>query len=379
MIKNLLKTISCLFSFSILLAPALSFSQTKDTIGTKALLAKIPETIKFSGYVDAFYAYSSDSMGVNQFQKFPNVSPKNNQFGINIFQLSAQYTAEKVRATATIHYGDLPSGAWSTDYNIIQEANAGFRLTKKLWIDAGLFKTHIGTELLLPRDNITSSVAVVTYYEPWWQAGVRLTYTPSDKLLITLHILNGYNTFVENNKSKSYGLGVSYALGEKGNINYYNLIGDDSPDAAETKHLRFLNNVVFNYEFTKKFKTTIGVDYITQQHSSLSDTTQSAAAFSAILTLKYQLKPRFAIYARGETFSDKNGFLTGVITDAKNKQTGYVVNGATVGVEFKPAENAYLRFEARDLMMENNQKIFHTDGANTNSRIEAMVHLGVWF
>ena len=356
-----------------------SFAQQKDSSHVKEIENKLPESIKISGYIDTYYAYYSDSVGTNNYQKFPVISPKSNQFGLNVVQITAQYSSEKVRAIGTLHYGDLPSSAWSSAFNMIQEANAGIRLTKKIWLDAGFFKTHIGTEALLPKDNIASSLSMITFYEPWWQAGFKLSYTPSDKLLLCLHVLNGYNLFIDNNKSKSYGLSVVYILGEKGSIGYYNLIGEESPEGIASNHLRFLNNLVFNYQFTNKLKANIGVDYISQQNSVITDTTKTASIYSGIITLKYQIKPMFGIYARGETFSDKDGFLTGVITDEKGKKSGYISNGATLGLEYKPTDNSFIRIEGRDLMMDASQKIFRTDGKNINSRLEAMINLGISF
>ncbi|MGZ4060305.1 MAG: outer membrane beta-barrel protein [Bacteroidia bacterium] len=354
-----------------------SFSQQTDSIVSKKI-TEAPK-IKISGYVDAYYAYYTDSVGTNNYQKFPDISPKSNQFGLNIVQITAQYSSEKVRAVGTLHYGDIASSAWSPVFNMIQEANAGVRLTKKIWLDAGFFKTHIGTEVLLPKDNITSSLSIITLYEPWWQAGFKLSYTPNDKLLICLHVLNGYNTYIDNNKLKSFGLTLSYALGEKGSIGYYNLIGDESPDNRTSKHVRFLNNLVLNYQLTPKLKTIIGVDYITQQNSRITDTTKTASIYSGILILKYQLKPAFGIYARGETFSDRQGFLTGTIVDNAAKITGYVANGATLGIEYKPTESSFIRLEGRELVMDKDQQIFHWNKKNVNNRLEMMVNVGVAF
>ena len=372
------KKIIYLVSFIFIFCNFQSYSQQKDSV-TVSSVSSVLSGIKISGYVDAYYAYYTDSVGTGNYQKIPSVSPHSNQFGLNIVQITAQYSAEKVRAIATLHYGDLPTAAWSPAFNMIQEANAGVRLTKKVWLDAGFFKTHIGTEGLLPKDNISSSLSIITFYEPWWQAGFKLTYTPNNKLLVALHVLNGYNTFIENNKSKSLGLAVVYTLGEKGSLAYYDLVGEESPDGTPARHLRFLNNLVFNYQLTPKLKTVIGVDYITQQHSGISDTNKTSSVFSGIITLKYQLKSKFGIYARGETFSDRDGFLTGKIIDASNKGTGYILNGATVGVEYKPIDNAFIRLEGRDLIMDGKQKIFRSDGKNTNIRMEAMINVGVWF
>ncbi len=363
-----------LISINILLFTPRCFSQHADS----SLIASI-EKIKISGYVDAYYARYSDSVGTNNYQKFPDISPKSNVFGINSVQLTAQYTGEKIRAVTTFHYGDMPSSAWSPVFNLIQEANAGVRLTKKIWLDAGFFKTHIGTEALLPKDNIASSLAIITFYEPWWQAGLKVTYTPNSTWLVCLHVLNGYNTFVDNNKSKSYGLSLSRTLGDKGSLGYYNLIGDETPENIKGTHLRMLHNLVFNYQLTPKFKTILGVDYITQKHSKITDSTKTASVYSAILTLRYQLKPKFAVYARGETFSDKDGFLTGQFVDNVNKITGFIVSGVTAGLEYKPTDNSFIRLEGRELMMNSNQQIFRTNGANTNNRTEVMINLGIWF
>jgi hypothetical protein len=296
-----------------------------------------------------------------------------------VIQLTAQYSADKVRAIATLHYGDIPSSAWSPDFNMIQEANAGIRLSKKIWLDAGFFKTHIGTEALLPKDNITSSLAIITFYEPWWQSGIKLSYVPSDKLLLCFHVLNGYNTYIDNNKSKSFGITLTYTINEKGSLGYYNLLGNELPENISGKHMRFLNNIVFNYQFTPKLKANIGFDYITQQNSQILYSQKTASAYSGIITFKYQAKPLFGIYVRGETFSDENGFLTGYILDANKKITGYIVSGVTLGMEYKPKDNAFIRLEGRNLKMDDNQKIFLTDGKNTNSRLEILVNLGVSF
>ncbi|MEI8280669.1 MAG: outer membrane beta-barrel protein [Bacteroidota bacterium] len=360
-----------LSAISISLLVSNSYGQSKDSTSE----------FKISGYADAYYAHYSDSVGVNQFQKIAAVSPRSNEFGLNILQLTAQYTSPNIRAIGTLHYGDLPTSAWSPVYNYIQEANVGIRLKKNIWLDAGFFKTHIGTEALLPKDNIVSSLSVITVYEPWFQSGVKLSYVPNDKFTFCLHILNGYNTFVETNSKKSVGITLSYVINPKASIGYYNLIGDEMPDRTKGSHVRFLNNVVFNYQITSKLKTVIGVDYIGQQNSGITDNTKFASIYSAIAILQYQVNPKFYYYGRYEMYSDKDGFLSGVIAldTAQRNLTGYSCNGFTLGASYKPTENSYIKVEARDLIFDDKQNLFYTDGKRTNNRYEAMIHIGVWF
>jgi len=359
----------CCLGVSFFLFPVGSFSQNKDSTSS----------FKLSGYTDVYYAHYSDSVGINNYSKFAAISPRNDAFGLNVLQLTAQYSSSKLRATATMHYGDLPASAWSPQFNLIQEANIGFRLNKKMWIDAGLFKTHIGTESLLPKDNIASSLSIITVYEPWWQSGVKLSYAPNDKLFLCFHILNGYNTFVTINKTKSVGIAATYTFSDKASLGYYSLYGDETPDTINGTHLRLLNNLVFTYILTPKLKSVIGVDYISQENSGINDPNKTAYVYSAIVTLRYQLKPKLGVYGRFEAFSDANGMLTGIMLDAENNLTGYKLTDYTLGLEYKPTGNSYVRLESRSIVMDADQKIFHTDGSNTNVRWEMMINAGIWF
>src|SRR6185312_17788 len=332
--------------------------------------------IKFDGYVDTYYAsYTDEEAGTGNFEKFPAISPRNNSFGLNIAQVTEQLTSDRIRSTATLQYGDLPTAAWSPVFNYIQEANVGARLAKNFWIDAGFFKTHIGTEQLLPKDNIASSVSMITFYEPWWQSGVKLSYNVGDKLQTALFIENGYNPFVAATDKKALGFLITYALGDKGSLGYYSFLGDVSP-YANISQVRFLNNLVFTYAFCKKFNVEVGVDFISQQHSDLSDTGKSSAyVYSSICTLNYLFSSKWRIYYRVSTFNDVNGILTGLI----NLGTGYIEKEMTLGLEYKPTENSYIRLEGRGIQMDPDQQIFVTNNTATNYRGEVMVNMGIWF
>jgi hypothetical protein len=353
---------------------ATAFAQDKDTTSKFSL----------SWDLDAYYAYYTDSVGAGNYQKFPSVSPRDG-FGLNMAMLTALYEAKKVRATLALHYGDIPRSAWAPPaFNNIMEAHAGVRLSKKIWLDAGFFRTHIGTEGLLPKENIASSISVPTFFEPYFESGARLVYTPNDKLAINLYILNGYNIFEDNNKQKSGGALVTYALGDKGNIGYSNYVGDDTPEAGDSiSHLRIYQNAFFNYK-VKKLKIQAGADYGIQANSGIDDSGkvmkgESASMYSAILSLKYELKPKFAVYARGDMFNDPSGFLSGPMKDKTGRVAGLKEMGYTLGVEYKPVDYSYIRLEARQIQLDKDQEIFRWNNTNTSSRLEIQLNMGISF
>jgi hypothetical protein len=291
--------------------------------------------------------------------------------------ITAKYSADKVRGVVTLHYGDIPRSAWSANYNFIQEANVGIRICKTLWLDAGFFRTHYGTEALFPKENYTSSVSVPTFFEPYYEAGARLNYNPTEKLSFFLYALNGYGIYEDNNRKKSSGLLVTYIFSEKLNIGYSGYYGDDSPEKDTLNHFRQAHNVFLNFK-SKKFKFTTGIDYCMQQNS---DTTgmKNASMFSVLAIVKYQADKKIGIYFRGERFNDPQGMMSGTFVDRNGKRTGYKLWGATLGVEYKPTDNSYIRLEGRELIADMDQEIFHWNNYNTNARMEVMINMGVSF
>ena len=336
-------------------------------------------TFSITGYVDGYYAYYSDSVGPGKIQKFGSTSPRSNSPSLNIAQLTMQYNADKIRGTVALHFGDIPAATWApAPYNNLMEAHVGVKIYSKLWIDAGFFRTHLGTEYLLPVENITSSVAVGSYYEPFYESGLRLNFDPTTKLEINLFLLNGYGMFIDNNNKKSFGMGVTYAFNDNLNIGYTNYIGDDTPPGVAGGHLRIAQNAFLNYQH-KKLKIQVGGDYYMQQNSDLATGTKYANMYSALATARYQLLNKLAVYARGEVFNDPDGFMSTIITDYNGKKTGYKLWGATAGVEYKPTAESYVRLEGRRLQMDQDQYIYYHDGEYYNYRYEVMVNAGVTF
>ena len=101
--------------------------------------------------------------------------------------------------------------------------------------------------------------------------------------------------------------------------------------------------------------------------------------YSGVASLKYQLKPKYAIAARGEVFNDPQGFMSGVMVDRAGQLTGFKLWGATVGVEYKPNDNTYIRLEGRQIQMDKKQEIFYWDGKNVASRSEILLNIGISF
>lgn len=321
-------------------------------------------------YADGYYSWDNDK-DVNP-RQFSAISPYRDEFKINVAQASMIYNSDLVRGIVTLHYGDIPALSWPANQQNLQEASVGFSPVKNLWFDFGYQLTHIGAESLLPKNNIFSSLALGTYYEPFFQSGLKVSYEFDPKFSASFHLLNGYNVFEDNNKNKSFGFQFAFAPTTCLKLTYNNIIGNEIPSGADGK-TRFYNNLVINYSPNEKLDFLGGFDFGYQEKSKISAPEDGASMFSGLLGIRYKINKKFSIGGRFEIISDPEGFLTGIITDSDGKQTGLKIYGGTVGLEYKPVDNAYLRFETRILNADSKQKIFHN---GNHTRGEAMLTMG---
>lgn len=328
-------------------------------------------TLVISGYVSSYYAhYDDEAVDQNGFVKFATMAPRPKEFGLNMALISMQYHSKNVRSSLGVHFGDIAKAVWPSEFNMIQEANAGIRLRKKLWLDAGFFRSHIGIESTQPRENITSSMSLANNYEPYYFAGAKLTYLISDKVAVQLNSFNSFASYVETNKNTLVGLSLVIDPNENTSITYNFITGDDSPTGAAIKQQRFYNNFYASYK-TNKVYLGFEFNYGVQQHSKTNDTSANATVMSGLIVGKYQFHKKAAVYARQEYFSDPDNILTGSLKTGKN------VFGTTAGMEYKPFKNVALSTEGRVLQSDN--LIFKQGSFLTNRRIELIVCVDLWF
>ncbi|MEO8446157.1 MAG: outer membrane beta-barrel protein [bacterium] len=348
---------------------------------TAELKAQTESSFKVSGYVDTYYAYDNDKNG-NSLIQFSAIAPVRDEFRINLAQFTGKYTSDRMRAIATFQFGDIPKYNWPQAPNeylqYIQEANGGFRAAEGLWIDFGYFLTHIGAEGVMPKYNYFSSMSLATYYEPFFQSGVKISYDLSDKVYGSLFLLNGYNVFADNNKNKSVGLQIGVKPSNNLEIIYNNIFGNEQPSGSKGK-MRIYNNLVLKLTATKKLDVLLGADYAIQEESKLADSSASGNVFAGLLAFKYKITPKLSAMLRGEIYNDADGILSGTYPDINGSPSGLKASGVSFGVEYRPLDNGYVRVESRYLKPDTDLRVF-TDGGNPqDSRTEIIFTTGVEF
>ncbi|MEO6305465.1 MAG: outer membrane beta-barrel protein [Bacteroidia bacterium] len=326
--------------------------------------------LQIGGYISSYFSTNDDDNLPGGFVQFPTLEPRKDQFSLNMALISMSYKSQNIRGNIILHYGDVPESSWPRTFNLIQEANGGFKIFKKLWFDAGFFKTHIGIESFQPRENIASSMSIMNFYDPYFLSGVKLTYLASSKLTLQVNAFNGYNEYLDNNKNKAFGFTAIYNANKNLSLTYNLLTCDESPDSSVIKHQRYCNNFYSTYH-SNKFTIGVDVNFGIQQHSLKMDSSQTGYMYGALLVAKYQLIKQLSIYARLERFSDPNQILSGTL------DIGEYIDGTTLGIEFTPYKT--VSFNAEWRVLESDKLIFKQGNKMTNQRNEFNLCLDLWF
>ncbi|MCI0472714.1 MAG: porin [Ignavibacteria bacterium] len=356
-----MRVVKILFLLSVFLftiSPV--FSQEKTVVD------KFLGKIDLSVYADTYYGTNTDK--TSPLRKFDGMDIVRNQFRLNIARLSLQYNDLWARGNVTLQYGDIPDYLWDTKMPNIQEANIGFRPFKNFWIDAGYFQSHLGAEGLL-KDNFLNSYSLPAYYEPLYQSGVKVSYNFSDEFGAAVHFINGFNLIEDNNQDKSAGLELNFSPNEIFEFTYSNILGNEMPAEKDTR-FSVLNNLAVNFTSPSgMFEALAGIDLGLREKSLLSDTTKTAFSYGALLSVRYNMSEHFSATIRGDYYQDLGGIYSGIQPNG----TGVKGNGLTLGFEYRPVKNGYIRLESRYLRLDNAQKVFYD---NTNERGDVTMSMG---
>jgi Putative beta-barrel porin-2, OmpL-like. bbp2 len=332
-------------------------------------------TLTISGYVEAYYQYDFNKPADNNRPGFIYNHNRHNEFNLNLGFIKASYAASRVRANLALAAGTYMNSNYSSESGVLKniyEANAGIKLGKKnLWVDAGIFGSHIGFESAVSKDCWTLTRSILAENSPYFEAGARLTHTSDNgKWLLSGLALNGWQriTRVSGNSLMSWGTQIQYKPSDKVLLNYSTFLGTDKPDSARLS--RFFHNIYGVFNITDKFGVTAGFDFGNEESSPGSSNNNTW--YSPVLIMKYLLAPEWTLAARAEYYSDENGVI--VPTGTPN---GFKTTGLSLNVDHKPANKVSIRLEARCLKSSDEIFVRSSGATNSNTFITGSIAVGV--
>lgn len=267
-----------------------------------------------------------------------------NQISLNLLMLSGEYTTERERAKLGLMLGDYAENNLSTEPDwarYIYEAQVGYKILRDhdIWVDVGIFPSHIGAETAIGADNINLTRSLVADNSPYYEAGAKLSYTsPSKKWFLSFLLLNGWQRIrkVADVAWTSIGTQVSYTPNEYWSYNYSSFIGSDLPKSVG--HTRWYHNFYASAQLTPKWKLLVGMDVGTDFFP-----TEQKTWFSPVLQSQYAFQPTLLLGGRWEWFSDRQ--MTAL--SYENQTSGKNIQGLSMNLDWKFSKNFMWRNEAK--------------------------------
>lgn len=349
--------------FTFLAAPMLALAQGAP--------ADTSLKVTFGGFVDTYYAYDfgmpatldrSFASGAT----FTTQPARHNEFNINLAYVEALLSGDRVRGRLALQAGTSVQSNYSAEPAVgfnsgpslsrhIQEAYAGYQVTPSLWVDGGVFYSHMGLESWASKDNLTYTRSLTAEYSPYYSSGMRAIWAATPKLTAHLHVVNGWQNISETNTDKGVGLRLDFNPSSTVALSYYNFFNGEAGGRQ-----RMFNGA--GVKLTLNQRTTLLAQFDVGSLDA-SDGGEGSNWYGFTVIGKRALTDKLALVGRVERFDDED--QVNIATGLTDPFRG---NGLSIGVDMAPHERFRWRTELRGFS--NHDPIFpNGDGTgNVSSR-----------
>ncbi|ARK09297.1 porin [Fibrella sp. ES10-3-2-2] len=342
-------------------------AQAIDTTRAPAVAQAVPVAgLTVSGYVEAYYAHDFTAPKTAQERPgFVYNHRRNREVNINLAFIKAAYAAERIRGNLALQAGNYAQYNYAAEQTLVQhlfEANAGVKLAKKhdLWLDAGIFSSHIGFESAISKDCWTLTRSIMAENSPYYLAGAKVTYnTGNGKWTLLGSVLNGWQRIkkLDGYSGPSISTQVQFRPSSNLTLNWSSFLGSDRPDSLEQS--RFFNNfyAIINPgggPSQGRFGVIVGFDFgadrkpVVRTGSAVRiDGGGSYIWYSPVVIARYKTSDRSYVNGRVEYYDDPNNVLISTGTLPGFKTTGYSLGYDYAILSNQGAGSALLRIEGK--------------------------------
>jgi hypothetical protein len=333
--------------------------------------------LAFSGYVETYYGVDFNKPPGGRRPPFLYNFTEDKEVAVNLALLKGSYITNNIRANLALAAGSYMNANYAAEPGILghlYESNVGIKLSgnHELWLDIGVFPSHIGFESAIGTDNWTLTRSLVAENTPYFESGAKLGYrTDNDKWFFSALILNGWQRIkpLEGNRLPAFGTQITYTPSPAITLNSSSFFGSDKPDHA--RQIRYFHNFYGIFKLDDALAATIGFDIGIEQrneHSSNMD-----MWFNPTVLLRYTPSPKTAVAVRAEYYDDRHGVIV-----ASDTPHGFKTWGFSANFDYHVTTSIVWRVEARTL--ESKDQIFtQKDGSKSNGNTFLTTSLAISF
>lgn len=353
-------------SFTLLILSTCCFSQDDPK----------PSPFTVNGYLEAYYAYDFNQPANNTRPGFIYSYNRHNEVNLNLGFIRGSYNTDNVRASLAIMAGTYANTNLAAEPGVLKnvyEANAGVKISssKNLWIDAGIFGSHIGFESAIGKDCWNLTRSILAENSPYYEAGAKISYTSDNgKWFLSGLVLNGWQRIqrVDGNSLPSFGTQITFKPNASITLNSSTFIGTDKPDSA--RQMRYFHNFYGVFQMTDKLGLTVGFDYGVEEKNA--ETSATNPWMSPVVIVRFTVTDKIAFAVRGEYFEDKHGII--IVTGTPN---GFKTTGLSANLDYQLRPNAMWRIEVHNFTSKD--EIFAAVDSSSKSNTAVATSLAISF
>ncbi len=304
--------------------------------------------VTFGAFVDGYYAWDFNRPRTLD-RAYTTQPARHNEFNINLAYAETVLSGARVRGRLAVQYGTSVQVNYAGEPRVgaysgselsrhLQEAVLGVKLSRTLWLDGGIYLSHIGSESWISRDNLTYTRSLNADYSPYFQSGVKLTWQATPTLTAQLNVVNGWQVISETNSDKAIGGRTDWTVSPTVTVSAYNLVVNEAPDSVASQ-LRVFQGASVKLTPSDRLTLLGTFDFGSQDLGS-----EAGRWYGTSLVARVQSTKRVALVARVERYDDPHQLLipTGM-------RDAFKANGASLGVDVTPAPHLLWRSELRAL------------------------------
>ncbi|HYH83538.1 MAG TPA: porin [Longimicrobium sp.] len=289
----------------------------------RAQQADTAARVTFGAFVDGYYAYDFNRPGDHD-RAYTTTAQRHDEFAVNMAHVEARYQSPQARGRLALHAGTSVQANYAAEPDevagmqnllpYLQEAYAGVAVTPTLWIDAGIFFSHIGNESWISAENPTYTRSLPAEFSPYYETGVRASWQAHPSLAVTAVVVNGWQNVSETNHDKAGGLRLDWTASPAVTVSYSNFVGREASAATGDQGIRFFNDFTARIAPSSRVLVIPTFDIGTQDGDTW---------YGASIVGRYFVTPTVAVNGRVERYDDRDGVLA----------PGLRVNGASLGLD----------------------------------------------
>ena len=329
--------------------------------------------ITFSGYAEPYYGYDLNQPADANRPGFVYAHHRHNEFNVNLAFLKATLSAPRLRGNLGLMAGTYANANLSAEPGTLKnvwEANAGVRLSKQheLWVDAGIFGSHIGFESAIGKDCWTLTRSIIADNSPYYEAGAKISYTSANgKWLLSALLLNGWQRIqrLPGNTAPSGGWQIQFKPSERVTLNSSSFIGTDKPDSIGLR--RVFHNFYGIFQLTERLGLILGLDTGWEENPRAGEAAN--AWFGPVAIGRYAFSDRLALALRAEYYADEHGVII--------SPGGFKTLGLSANLDVQIHRNALWRIEGK--WWNSQEAIFTKNKRPTSNNAVLTTALALWF